>query len=91
MGDVLRVSVYVLCALTSIVCAVMLLRGYLRSRSRLLLWSSLCFIGFGVNNLLLMIDRVFYPEVTFFPAAWRSGAALLGLCVLIYGLIFDVD
>ena len=30
--------VYALCALTSLACAVLLLRGYLSSRARLLLW-----------------------------------------------------
>ena len=91
MADIPKIVVYVMCALTSAACAVMLLRGYLRSRTRFLLWSSLCFIALFANNLLLMIDRVFIPQVAFFPATWRSGAALLGLLVLIYGLIFDVD
>ncbi len=84
-------AVYILCALTSAACAVMLLRGYLRSKARFLLWSSLCFLGFVVNNLLLMIDKVFVPERTLFAAEWRSGAALLGLSLLVYGLICDAE
>jgi hypothetical protein len=77
--------VYILCALTSAACAAMLLRGYLRNRARFLLWSSLCFVAFFVNNLLLMIDKVFVPEVVWFPQVWRSTVALLGLILLIYG------
>ena len=83
--------VYILCALTSAACAVMLLRGYLRSKTRFLLWSSLCFAAFFVNNLLLMIEKVFVPDTVLFPQVWRSSVALLGLCLLIYGLIWDAE
>ena len=38
-------AVYVLCALTSLACAVLLLRAYLRRKVRLLLWSGLGFVG----------------------------------------------
>ena len=84
-------AVYILCALTSAACAVMLLRGYLRSKARFLLWSSLCFIAFFVNNALLMIDKVFVPETVWFPQVWRSSVALVGLCLLIFGLIWDAE
>jgi len=91
MGQVVSVAIYVLCALTSAACAVMLLRGYARGRTRFLLWSGLCFLGLFVNNLLLMIDRVFIPDVTFFPAEWRSAAALVGLSLLVFGLVWDAE
>ena len=55
-------AVYILCALTSVACAVMLLRGYFRSRARFLMWSSLCFVGLAINNLLLAIDKVAFPD-----------------------------
>ena len=51
--------VYVLCALTSIVCALLLWRGWRRSRVKLLFWSALCFVGLSLNNLLLVIDTRF--------------------------------
>ena len=50
--------VYVLCALTSIACAVLLLRGYFRTRVRLLLWSGLCFVGLALNNALLVYGLI---------------------------------
>ena len=84
-------AIYILCALTSAACAGMLLRGYLRSRARFLLWSSLCFIMLFANNLLLMVDRLVVPEVTLFPAHWRSAAALVGLSLLVFGLVWDAE
>ena len=83
--------VYIVCALTSAACAAMLLRGFLRSRARFLLWSCLCFVMLFINNLLLMIDRIVMPEVTFFPAEWRSAAALVGLSLLVFGLVWDAE
>jgi hypothetical protein len=83
-------TVYVLCALTSIACAVMLFRGYARSRARLLLWSSLCFVGLALNNVLLFIDKVLIPQDEVLTI-YRSAAALVGLSLLIYGLVWDTE
>lgn len=79
--------VYSLCALTSIVCAVLLIQGFLRTRSRLLLWSSLCFIGLVVNNLLLVVDRIFVPDTDLYMM--RSFSALAALTLLVYGLVWE--
>ena len=84
-------AVYILCALTSAACAAMLLRGYLRGRTRFLLWSGLCFLALFLNNLMLMIDRVVVPQRVIFAAEWRSAVALVGLSLLIYGLIWDAE
>lgn len=78
-------AVYFLCALTSITCAVLLLRGYRASSHRLLLWSSLCFVGLAVNNVLLFVDLVIVPTVDL--RVWRSLAALVSLVVLLAGLV----
>lgn len=82
-------TVYILCALTALLCAVMLLRGYLRSRARLLLWSSLCFFGLTANNIFLFLDKVALPDVDL--SLWRTGSALLALVPLLYGLIWDSE
>ena len=79
---------YVLCALTSILCAVLLLRGYLRSRSRLLMWSTLCFIGLAINNILLFVDLVILPDSIDLRVV-RSGSALLSLLLMVAGLIWE--
>ena len=79
--------VYGLCTLTSIVCAILLWRGYRHSRTRLLFWSALCFIGLALNNALLLVDLYVVPNTDLFVV--RTGAALIGMTVLLYGLIWD--
>jgi hypothetical protein len=79
--------IYGLCALTSVLCAVLLLRGYLASGARLLLWAGLCFVGLGLNNTLLFVDLGLIPEVDL--TVWRSMPALVGLALLIYGLVWE--
>lgn len=82
-------TVYILCGLAGLACALLLWRGYRRSRARLLLWSSLCFIGLTLNNALLFTDKVIFPDMNL--SLWRSAAALIGLLLLIYGLIWDAE
>ena len=79
--------VYVLCALTSTACAVLLLRGYERSRFRLLLWSGLCFVGLALNNVLLVVDKRVIPEMDL--SVWRTLPALVGIALLLYGFVWD--
>jgi uncharacterized membrane protein len=82
----LATIVYVLCALTSIACAVLLLRGYARSKYRLLLWSGLCFAGLAINNILLFVDvRVVAQDLSLV----RTIPAVIGLGVLIFGLVWE--
>jgi hypothetical protein len=78
--------VYLLCAATSVLCAALLIRSYVRTRTRLLLWAALCFSGLAINNLLLVVDKS-NPQVDLSLA--RSLPALVGLSILIFGLIWD--
>jgi len=78
--------VYALCALTSLACAVLLLRGFFRTRVRLLLWSGLCFVGLTLNNTLLVLDKnTFVTDLS----NLRTLPALAGVTLLVYGLIWD--
>lgn len=79
--------VYSLCAVTSLLCAGLLLRSFLRNRTQLLFWSSLCFLGLAVNNVLLFIDLVVVPAVDL--SMFRAVSALLAIAVLIFGLIWE--
>jgi hypothetical protein len=80
--------IYALCTLTSLACAVLLVRGYLRNRYRVLFWSGLCFIGLTINNILLVVDRVAFPA-TIDLSTWRLITALFAPLVLLFGLIWE--
>jgi hypothetical protein len=73
----------------SIACAVLLLRGYRKSRSRLLLWSSLAFGAFAVNNLLLFVDTVVLPDIDFHGWMWRNLLGAIAGSLLLFGFIWD--
>ena len=82
--------VYLLCLATSLVCMLLLWRGYLRSRTSLLLWSALCFVGLALNNLLLFLDVVIFPvEVDLLP--YRVATLLAGVGLLLYGFVWEAD
>lgn len=79
--------VYVLCALTSVACAVLLYRGFRRTHTRLLFWSAVCFVGLAANNLFLIVDLRVVPAIDL--SAWRLVPALIGVGALIFGLIWE--
>jgi hypothetical protein len=81
--------VFLLCAATSLACAVLLLRGYARNRVPLLLWSSLCFVGLAVNNVLLVVDLVVIPGRDL--SLFRHMTALVALALLVFGLVWDSE
>jgi drug/metabolite transporter (DMT)-like permease len=80
-------AVYVLCALTSVACAGLMIRSWRRNRERLLAWSAVCFAALAVNNCLLFLDRVIVPERDL--TLWRNIPALLGVAALLAGLIWE--
>jgi hypothetical protein len=82
-------AVYVLCLLTSFVCACLLARSYFRSQAPLLLWSALCFAMLAINNLLVIVDLVMLPTLDL--SALRDLVALVGLGFLLYGFIWELD
>lgn len=79
--------IYSLCALTAAACAALLLRSYLRTRFRLLLWSGLCFAGLTLNNVLLVADRLVFTAVDL--STWRLATGLAAIVLLLWGLIMD--
>jgi len=82
----MAVAIYSLCAATAILCAVLLLSSYRRTRLPLLFWSGLCFAGLALNNILLVADRVVFPAIDL--SVWRSSVALSAMIVLLYGLVW---
>ncbi|MGZ3160010.1 MAG: DUF5985 family protein [Burkholderiaceae bacterium] len=82
------IFIYMLCIATSIVCSVLLVRGYAKSRNRLLFWSSLYFIGATINNTLLLLDKtIFLTSADLLT--WRLLAGLGASLILLFGLIWE--
>jgi hypothetical protein len=77
--------VYVLCALTSIACAVMLLRAVRHNGNRLLLWSGVCFVGLALNNALMLVDLYVVPDIDL--RILRTAIGTVSLLLLIHGLV----
>lgn len=78
---------YILCALVSLLCAVMLLRGFFRGRHRLLLWSGLCFAGLTVANALVFIDLIILPATDLYPL--RLAVSAVSVLILFLGMIWE--
>lgn len=78
--------VFVLCTFTCLSCALLLLRGYLKTRTRFLLWSCACFALLTLSNGLLYMDKFVTPvDLSLF----RSGVTFGAVAVLLYGLIWE--
>lgn len=86
-------AVYLLCAVTSATCALMLMRQHLqlrpKRRGRLLVWSSLCFLGLALANAVLFVDLVVLPSVDL--ASMRAGIGAVSLVALVVGLIWELE
>lgn len=80
-------TIYALCAVTSLACTVLLLRGYRRGRGRLLLWSSGCFLFLALNNAMLFVDLVLVPSIDLSVA--RSSVGLVAVTLLLASFIWD--
>lgn len=81
-------AIYVSCAILSALCAFLLLREYRKTRTRLLLWSGICFGGLALNNALLVVDLMVFPQQVDL-SLWRSAVALLAMMSLLFGFIWE--
>jgi len=81
--------IYALCALTALAAAALLLRAYLRTRFRLLLWSGLCFAGLTANNALLVLDKAVFIDSDL--STWRLLLGLVAVLLLVGGLVMEGD
>lgn len=79
------IVVYGLCMVTSCLCAGALIQQYRKTQLKLLFWSGVCFVGFALNNMLLMLDYLLPPTIDLSVA--RAIPALLGLMVMIIAFI----
>ena len=89
MQETFPAIVYTLCFLASSGCAWLLGRSYLRSGTRLLMWSSACFLLLAGNNLMLILDVLVFPEMNLRIA--RLLLSLSAVVVLLFGFIWDLE
>lgn len=79
-------ALYILTAITTLICAVLLLRGYARVRRRLLLWSGLCFVWLTISNVLMIIDLMVVPQDLY---TYRLATTAVAMVLLLYGLVWE--
>ena len=87
--ETFNLVLYLMAVLTCFACTILLGRGYRETRLRLLLWSTLCFVGLTISNVLLFFDLVIFTELDLRP--WRLSFALIGLIFLLYGFIWEAE
>lgn len=91
MAQAFPTAVYILCFLTSATCAWLLGRSYRVGRTRLLLWSSICFVFLALNNLALVLDLVVWPSPEVDLRLPRLLLALAAACSMLFGFIWRVE
>lgn len=89
MNQAIQVAIYVLCIIASTTCTWLLLRGYRRSLTRLLLWAGLCFAFLSLNSLAVLFDMLIFPQCDF--QTWRHAASLMAVGVLLFGLVWESE
>jgi hypothetical protein len=90
MAEIFPTIVYLLCLGTSVTCAWLLGRSYSRNGTRLLLWSSICFVFLALNNLALVFDLAVWPDDVDLRLV-RLALALAAVVSLIWGFIWEVE
>ena len=85
----LKLILYLLCIVTSLSCTVFLFRGYFRRKVRLLFWSALCFVGLTVNNVVVFLDVIVFPQTDL--RVIRLAASLIGMLFLLYAFIWESE
>jgi hypothetical protein len=91
MANLFPTAVYILCFLTSAACAWLLGRSYAVNRTRLLLWSSICFVFLALNNLALVLDLVVWPSPEVDLRLPRLLLALAAVASLLFGFVWRVE
>ena len=80
-----KAVLYLIAMLTSAACMLLLIRAYLDSRLRILLWSALCFVGLTISNVTLLVDSQLAADLS----TLRTVPSLIGVMLLVVGLVWD--
>ena len=87
-GTNLEVIIYLLCVVTSLLCAYLLARAYRQAKTRLLIGSALCFALLAINNLVLAADVLLLPDIDL--SILQLLTSLSAVCVLLYTFIWEI-
>jgi uncharacterized membrane protein len=77
---------YVICTLTSLASAVLMLRAIRGPGSRLVFWGAVFFLGMAVNNIALFANAMVEADWSVVP----NIIMLASVAALLYGLVWDV-
>jgi hypothetical protein len=83
----MTIALDVLTFLTTVLCAVLLLRAYENVRKRLLLWSGLCFLGLAISNALRIADLRIFLALDLYT--YRLGTTAVAMALLLWGLVWE--
>jgi heme/copper-type cytochrome/quinol oxidase subunit 4 len=87
--NALKMILFALAVVSSFACMVLLFRGYLQKRVRLLMWGALCFVGLTINNIMMFTDLIIFPQGDL--RLFRLIPALAGAACMVYALIWEPD
>ena len=89
MTELFPATVYILCFLTSTVCAWLLGRAFRDTGVTLLLWSSVCFGLLAANNFVLVLDLVVWTGIDL--RLVRVTLLVAAATALLWGFIGEVE
>jgi hypothetical protein len=81
--------VYLLCLATSLTVALLLLRSFMRFRTRILAWCAACFVLLALNNLFVVLDMLVFPDLDL--SLPRLILNVLAVGTLMYGFVWELD
>jgi len=79
--------IYGLCTILSLAIAVMLWRQHRRMPTRMIYWTALCFSGLALSNLVLVLDKLVFPDLDL--RVLRHSISLLSIGLLLFGLVYE--
>ena len=80
-------AIYILCAVLSACCAVLLFRQHHESRTQLTFWTGVGFTGLALNNAILVVDLVILPA-TIDLSILRAFVAVAAMGALVIGFVW---
>ena len=82
-------AVYLLCTVTSALCAVLLLRQHRREPSPLVWWSGVSFVAMAVANAIVFLDLALWTGGDLLVV--RAWAMFIAAALLVFGLVWETD